>query len=47
MAVFGGEIVDFVGCLDLPVKRIRARLWNRNEPMYYRLSQTLNGDIYC
>jgi peptidoglycan pentaglycine glycine transferase (the first glycine) len=43
---FGGEIEDFVGCLDLPVKRVRAELWNRIEPAYYRLHQKLKGDIY-
>lgn len=45
-AGFGGEISDFVGCLDLPVKRARARLWNRVEPLYYRLHLKLKGDIY-
>ncbi len=43
---FGGEVADFVGCLDLPVKRVRAKLWNRLEPAYYRLHQRLKGDIY-
>lgn len=43
---FGGEVEDFVGCLDLPVKRVRARLWNRFEPVYYRLHQKLKGDVY-
>lgn len=43
---FGGEIEDFVGCLDLSVKRVRAKLWNRIEPVYYRLHQKLKGDIY-
>jgi peptidoglycan pentaglycine glycine transferase (the first glycine) len=43
---FGGEVEDFVGCLDLPVKPVRARLWNRIEPAYYRLHQKLKGDIY-
>ena len=42
---FGGEVADFVGCLDLPVKRVRAKLWNRFEPAYYRLHQRLKGDI--
>ena len=43
---FGGEMADFLGCLDLPVKRVRAGLWNRLEPAYYRLHQRLKGDIY-
>jgi lipid II:glycine glycyltransferase (peptidoglycan interpeptide bridge formation enzyme) len=45
-AGFGGEIEDFVGCLDLPVKTIRAKLWNLIEPTYYRLHLRLKGDIY-
>ena len=45
-AGFGGEVADFVGCLDLPVGRRRAGLWDRVEPAYYRLHQKLKGDIY-
>jgi peptidoglycan pentaglycine glycine transferase (the first glycine) len=45
-AGFGGEIVDFVGCLDLPVKRVRAKLWNVIEPAYYRLHQIVKDNIY-
>ena len=43
---FGGEIADFIGCLDLPVKRSHARLWNMTEPVYYRLHQKLKDNIY-
>ena len=43
---FGGEVEDFLGCLDLPVRHVRAELWNRVEPLYYRLYQKLKGDIY-
>jgi lipid II:glycine glycyltransferase (peptidoglycan interpeptide bridge formation enzyme) len=43
---FGSEMVDFVGCWDLPVGPVRAALWNRVEPVYYRLYQRLKGDIY-
>jgi lipid II:glycine glycyltransferase (peptidoglycan interpeptide bridge formation enzyme) len=45
-AGFGGKIADFVGCLDLPVKPVRAGLWSRIEPIYFRLYQRLKGDIY-
>jgi lipid II:glycine glycyltransferase (peptidoglycan interpeptide bridge formation enzyme) len=45
-AGFGGEIADFMGCLDLPVKPVRAKLWNRIEPAYYRLHQKLKNNIY-
>ncbi len=43
---FGGEVKDFVGCLDLPVKPVQARLWNRLEPWYYRAYRKLKKDIY-
>ncbi|MGF1473766.1 MAG: lipid II:glycine glycyltransferase FemX [Rubrobacteraceae bacterium] len=45
-AGFGGEIADFVGCYDLPVKPVPAKLWNRVEPIYYRLHQRVKGDFY-
>lgn len=34
---FGGEVTEFLGCLDLPVRPLRAALWNHIEPVYYRL----------
>jgi lipid II:glycine glycyltransferase (peptidoglycan interpeptide bridge formation enzyme) len=43
---FGGEIMDTIGCLDLAVNPVRAKLWNRIEPMYYRLYMRLKRDIY-
>lgn len=45
-ASLGGQVADFVGCLDLPVKPIRAKLWNKVEPAYYRFYRRLHGDIY-
>ena len=45
-AGFGGDVEEFPGCLDLPVKSAQAKLWNRIEPTYYRLHQRLKGDIY-
>ena len=43
---FGGEAVEFAGCYDLPIKRVRAELWNKVEPIYYRLYHKLKGNIY-
>ena len=43
---FGGEVANYVGCLDLPIKRVRAELWDKVEPVYYRLYQRLKGDVY-
>ena len=35
-----------MGCYDLPVGRVRARLWNKSESLYYRHHLKLKGDIY-
>ena len=45
-AGFGGEIADFLGCLDLPVRPVRAAAWYRFEPVYYRLYQKLKHEIF-
>jgi lipid II:glycine glycyltransferase (peptidoglycan interpeptide bridge formation enzyme) len=45
-AGFGGEITDFLGCLDLPVKPMRAAAWYRFEPIYYRLYQKLKHEVF-
>lgn len=43
---FGGEIAEFLGCLDLPVRKLRARAWYAWEPLYYRAYQKLKRDVY-
>jgi lipid II:glycine glycyltransferase (peptidoglycan interpeptide bridge formation enzyme) len=43
---FGGEEVDFLGCLDLPVEPLRAAAWYRLEPLYYRLYQRLRKNVF-
>ncbi len=43
---FGGDVTDFVGCLDLPVKNARARAWYELEPAYYRLYYKLKGNVF-
>jgi lipid II:glycine glycyltransferase (peptidoglycan interpeptide bridge formation enzyme) len=43
---FGGEISDFLGCFDLPVRPARATGWYRLEPVYYRLFQKLKHNIF-
>lgn len=45
-AGFGGEIEDYLGCLDLPVYGWRAAVWNRLEPLYYRLYYKLGRGIF-
>ncbi len=39
-------MVEYVGCLDLPVSRVRATMWDKVEPVYFRLHQRLKGDVY-
>jgi lipid II:glycine glycyltransferase (peptidoglycan interpeptide bridge formation enzyme) len=43
---FGGEVVDFIGCMDLPVKPGLAALWYRLEPLYYRAYFKLKKSIF-
>jgi peptidoglycan pentaglycine glycine transferase (the first glycine) len=43
---FGGDVTDFVGCLDLPVKNARAKAWYELEPAYYRLYYRLKGNVF-
>jgi lipid II:glycine glycyltransferase (peptidoglycan interpeptide bridge formation enzyme) len=45
-AGFGGEIKEFLGVLDLPVRKVRASAWYRFEPVYYRAYRKLTGDVY-
>jgi peptidoglycan pentaglycine glycine transferase (the first glycine) len=43
---FGGEISDSLGCFDLPVKKARAAVWHRLEPVYYRLYYKLKNNVF-
>ena len=43
---FGGDVVDFIGCLDLPVKPRNAALWYGLEPYYYRLYYKLKNNVF-
>jgi len=43
---FGGELVDSLGCFDLPVKKTRAAAWHKLEPVYYRLYYKLNNNVF-
>lgn len=43
---FGGDVVEFIGCLDLPVKPRLAAAWYRLEPLYYRGYYKLKGNIF-
>jgi peptidoglycan pentaglycine glycine transferase (the first glycine) len=43
---FAGEIVDSLGCFDLPVRRMRAAAWYRFEPVYYRLYYKLRNNVF-
>ncbi|MEJ7652112.1 MAG: GNAT family N-acetyltransferase [Chloroflexia bacterium] len=41
-----GEIAEFLGCLDLPIHKLRAAAWYRFEPLYYRAYQKLKHDVH-
>ncbi len=43
---FGGDIVQYLGCLDLPVKPGLATAWYELEPLYYRAYYKLKGDVF-
>ena len=43
---FGGDVVEFIGCLDLPVKPRLAAAWYRLEPLYYRAYYKLKNNIF-
>jgi lipid II:glycine glycyltransferase (peptidoglycan interpeptide bridge formation enzyme) len=43
---FGGEIAEFLGCLDLRVRRVRAAAWYHFEPLYYRAYVRLRHNSY-
>lgn len=43
---FGGEVVEFMGCMDLPVRPRLAAAWYRLEPLYYRGYYRLKGNIF-
>jgi peptidoglycan pentaglycine glycine transferase (the first glycine) len=43
---FGGEIVDSLGCFDLPVRKAWATAWYELEPVYYRLYYKLNNNVF-
>lgn len=43
---FGGDAVEFVGCLDLAVKPRLASAWYRLEPFYYRAYYKLKNNIF-
>lgn len=45
-AGFGGEVPDFLGCLDLPVKRGSVAARYRFEPVYYRMYQKLKQNVF-
>jgi peptidoglycan pentaglycine glycine transferase (the first glycine) len=43
---FGGNITNFIGCLDLPLKNTRARAWYELEPAYYRLYYKVRHNVF-
>ena len=43
---FGGEIAEFLGCLDMRVRKLQAWAWYKFEPVYFRAYLKLKCNIY-
>lgn len=43
---FGGETVEFLGCMDLAVKPRLAAAWHSVEPLYYRAYYKLKNNVF-
>ena len=43
---FGGDVVEFLGCMDLPVSPRLAAAWYNLEPLYYRAYYKLKNNIF-
>ena len=46
-APFGGEVNDFLRCLELPIKQATAEARHKFEPAYYRLYYKLKTNLFC
>ena len=43
---FGGDVVEYLGCTDLPVRPRLAAAWRKLEPWYYRAYYKLRGNVF-
>ncbi|MBA3791254.1 MAG: peptidoglycan bridge formation glycyltransferase FemA/FemB family protein [Rubrobacter sp.] len=43
---FGGDIVEFLGCMDLAVRPRLASAWYNLEPLYYRAYYKLKNNVF-
>jgi peptidoglycan pentaglycine glycine transferase (the first glycine) len=43
---FGGDVVEYLGCMDLPVSPRLAAAWYKLEPLYYRVYYKLKNNIF-
>ena len=43
---FGGDVVQYLGCMDLAVKPRLASAWYEFEPLYYRTYSKVKGDVF-
>jgi peptidoglycan pentaglycine glycine transferase (the first glycine) len=43
---FGGDVVEFLGCMDLPVSPRLAAAWYNLEPLYYRAYYKLKNNVF-
>jgi peptidoglycan pentaglycine glycine transferase (the first glycine) len=43
---FGGDVVEYLGCMDLPIGQRSAAAWHDLEPFYYRAYYELRGNVF-
>ncbi|MGH3144424.1 MAG: lipid II:glycine glycyltransferase FemX, partial [Rubrobacter sp.] len=43
---FGGDVMEYLGCMDLPVRPRLATAWYDLEPFYYRAYSKLKGNVF-
>lgn len=43
---FGGEVIEFVGCMDLAIAPLRAAAWYQLEPLYYRAYARARNNLF-
>jgi peptidoglycan pentaglycine glycine transferase (the first glycine) len=43
---FGGDVVEYLGCMDLSVRQRPAAAWHDLEPFYYRAYYKLRGNVF-
>lgn len=43
---FNDEIIDFIGCWDLPISKSKFKIWKKQENNYLRLYAKMKGNLF-